>query len=135
MKDVQFRVVINLLFKFDQSAGAIEYTDYRRVRPTHLEYPGYGTKQSDGEVLIMLELWEMWSTPSLSSLSSPHWLGVVTPDRVLSMGQIKLNCVLMLNWIALNRTVFWHCNCILMLNWTVWNRTKLYTHAKLNCLK
>ena len=25
------------------------------------------------------------------------WPGVVAPDRVLSMGQIELNCVLMLN--------------------------------------
>ena len=57
----------------------------------------YDAKQSDGEVLIMLELWGMWNTPSLSSLSGPLWPGVVAPDRVLSMSQIELNCVLMLN--------------------------------------
>ena len=45
----------------------------------------------------MLELWGMWSTPSLVSLPSPLWPRVVTPDSVLSMGQIELNCVLMLN--------------------------------------
>ena len=45
----------------------------------------------------MLELGGMLSTPSLPSLLSPFWLGVVAPDRVLSMGQIQLNCVLMLN--------------------------------------
>ena len=45
----------------------------------------------------MLELWGMRSTPSLPSLPGPLWLGVVAPDRVLSMGQIELNCVLMLN--------------------------------------
>ena len=38
----------------------------------------------------MLELWEMRSNPSLLLLQSPLWPGVVTPDRVLSMGQIEL---------------------------------------------
>ena len=68
----------------------------RRVGPPPNRYPGYDTKQSDGEVPVLLELWGMWSTPSLVSL----WPGVVALDRVLSMGQIELNCVLMLNWIA-----------------------------------
>ena len=31
--------------------------------------PKYDTKQSDGEVPKMLELWGMWSTPSLPLLS------------------------------------------------------------------
>ena len=51
---------------------------------------GYDTKQSDGETPVMLENWGMWSTPSLPSLPSPLWLGVVAPDRVLSMGQIEI---------------------------------------------
>ena len=76
----------------------------------------------------------MWSTPSLSSLSCPLWSGVVASDRVLSMDRIELNCVLMLNWIAWNRTVLtfnlrtyaklnclkWNCFC--MITWIVWNR-------------
>ena len=46
----------------------------------------------------MLELWGMQSTPSLPSLSGPFFQpGVVALDRVLSMGQIELNCILMLN--------------------------------------
>ena len=65
--------------------------------PLPNECPGYDTKQSDGEVPVMLELWEMQGTPSLPSLPIPLWPGVVAPDRVLSMGQIELNCVLMLN--------------------------------------
>ena len=39
----------------------------------------------------------MWSTPSLTSLTGPLWPGVVAPDRVLSIGPIELNCILMLN--------------------------------------
>ena len=54
-------------------------------------------KQSDGETPVMLEHRGMQSTPLLSSHPGPLWIGVVAPDRVLSMGQIKLNCVLMLN--------------------------------------
>ena len=38
----------------------------------------------------MLELWVMWSTPSLPSLPGPLWPVVVEPDKVQSMGQIKL---------------------------------------------
>ena len=66
------------------------------------KYPGYDFKQSDGEVLVMLELWGIRGTPSLPSLPRPLWPGVVVPDRVLSMGQIELNLVLMLYWIAWN---------------------------------
>ena len=65
----------------------------------------YDTKQSDGEVPVMLELWGMQSTPSLPSLPGPLWPRVVAPDRVLSMSQIEVNCVLMLNWIVWNWTV------------------------------
>ena len=75
---------------------------------------------------------------------------VVTPDRVLSMGQIErnrgfesllfllLNCILLLNWIARNRTVltgklhtFAKLNC---LKWNGFFTLKLY-YAKLNCSK
>ena len=50
------------------------------------ECPAYDTKQSDGEVPAVLELWGMRSTPSLPSLPGPLWPGVVAPDRALSMG-------------------------------------------------
>ena len=45
----------------------------------------------------MLELWRMQSTPSMPSHLGPIWPVVVTPDRVLSIGQLELNSVLMLN--------------------------------------
>ena len=64
----------------------------------------YDMKQSDGEVLVTLELWGM-STPLLTSLPGAVWPRVVASDRVLSMGQIELNCVLMLNLIVWNRIV------------------------------
>ena len=66
----------------------------------------YDTTQSDGEVPVMLELWGMRSTPLLPSLPGPLWPRVVVPDRVLSISQIELNCVLMLNWIVWNTNVF-----------------------------
>ena len=92
----------------------------RGIRHPTNACPRYDTKQSDGEVLVILELWGMQRTPSLPLLLGPLCSGVVAPDRVLSMDQIELNCVLMLNWIAWNRTVF---------------TFKLCTYVKLNCLK
>ena len=62
-------------------AGALEYTDCNSL--PYNECSGYDTKQSDGEVPVMLELWGMWSTPLL--LPGPLWLGMVAPDRALSM--------------------------------------------------
>ena len=50
----------------------------------------YDTKQSDGEALVMLELWGMQSTPLLPLLPGSVWPRVVTPDRVLYMGQIEV---------------------------------------------
>ena len=50
------------------------------------ECPGYYTKQSDGEVPVMHELWGMQSISSLPLLPGPLWPGVVAPDRALSMG-------------------------------------------------
>ena len=76
----------------------------REVR-TRNQCPTYDTKQSDGEAPVMLALWGMRSTPSLPSFPGSLWPRVVTPGRVLSMGKIELNYALMLNWIALNKTV------------------------------
>ena len=55
----------------------------------------------------------MWSTPSLSSLPGPLWLGVVASDRVLSMGQ---------------RTKLWFQEFHVF-------AFKLHTYDKMNCLK
>ena len=68
-----------------QSAGAIEYTN-----SIFSESSVYDIKQSDGEDPVIMEIWGMWNTPSLPSLSGSLWLGVVAPDSVLSWGQIEL---------------------------------------------
>ena len=52
---------------------------------------------SDSEASVILELWKMQSTPSLPSLQGPVQPGMVAPDKVLSLGQIELNSVLMIN--------------------------------------
>ena len=81
----------NPVHTFPQSYGTVEYTDCFSAEsypdPPTNECRAYETKQSDGEVPVMLELWEMWNTPSLPLLPGPLWSRVVAPDRVLSMGQ------------------------------------------------
>ena len=71
-----------------QSAGAVEYTDCTSAegKTPPNKCPGHDTKQSDGEVQIMLGLWGIRSIPSLPLLSGPLWLGVVASYRALSMG-------------------------------------------------
>ena len=87
---------------FSTSAEAVEYTDCN-------EYLGYDSKQSDCEVLVMLELWGMQSTPSLSLLPGPLWPRVVAPGKGPIYGSNRSNGILMLNWIV------W-------LNWIAWNK-------------
>ena len=81
------------------------------------ECPEYDTKQSDGEFPIMLKLWGIRSTSLLLSLPSPLWPRVVALGRILSIDQIELNCVLMLNWIVWNRNVLTVCKQKLYLDW------------------
>ena len=57
-----------------------------RGKPPPKACPGYDTKQSDGEVPVMLRLWEMLSTPSLPLHTGPIGPGMITPDRTLSIG-------------------------------------------------
>ena len=45
------------------------------------ECPRYDTKQSDREVPVILELWEMRSTTLLPSLPGPLCSGVVASDK------------------------------------------------------
>ena len=53
-----------------------------RIYWLHLcKSPGYDTKQSDGEVPVMLEPRRMRSTPLLPSLPGSLWPRVVAPDK------------------------------------------------------
>ena len=61
------------------------------------ECPEYDTKESDGEVPAMLELWGIWSTLLLPSLPGPLWPRVVAPDKGPIYGLNRTNDILMLN--------------------------------------
>ena len=69
------------------------------------------TNESDGEALVMQELLGMCRTLLLPLLPGLLHLGLVAPDRVLSMVQIELFDILtaykqiMRNWIVWNSTV------------------------------
>ena len=65
--------------------------------PTDWASPGYDTKQSDGEVPVMLEVCRMQSAPSFSSFPGLLCPRVAAPVRVLSICQIDINCVHMQN--------------------------------------
>ena len=84
-----------------QSVGAVEYTDCVSAEgynhPQQVSW--YDTKQSGGEVLVMLELWEMRSTPLLPSLPGPPWSGVVAPDKgpIYGLNRTKLYTYTKLN--------------------------------------
>ena len=77
-------------------------------------------------ILNNLELWGMWSIPLLLSLQGPLWPGAVASDRDLFMSQIELNCVLMLNWIVWNRTVYMFKmdSALNIQQWLIYHKTK-----------
>ena len=50
----------------------------------------YDTKQSDGEVPVILELWKMRSVPSLPSLRGPLWPGSTWYSRNYGSNRTKL---------------------------------------------
>ena len=82
----------------------------------------------------MLELWEIQTTSSLTSLPGSIWLVVVATGiniyesnrtklcTYVKLNCLKWNCFCMLNWIGWNGTSF-DIETVLMLNWIVWNKT------------
>ena len=54
-----------------------EYRHFLAVEYTPHECPVYDTKQSDGEVPVMLEPWGIRSTSSLPLLPGSLWPGVL----------------------------------------------------------
>ena len=77
----------NYYWYLAQSAWAVEYTDCTSAEeyPPN-EFPRYDTKQSDGEVPPVLDLWGMRGTLSLPTLPGSLLPGVVASDSALSMG-------------------------------------------------
>ena len=61
-----------------------------RVERLPNESTEYDMKPSDHDTPV-LDLWGMWSNPTLPLLPSPLWPGPVVPDRVLSMAQIEIS--------------------------------------------
>ena len=61
----------------------------------------------------MLEDWGLSSTYLLPPFPGPLRPGVVAPDRVVSMSQIELNSIIMLNSIVWNRTVLYKKDLVL----------------------
>ena len=61
----------------------------QRVKISTNVYPGYDTKSSDDEALV-LELLTMWSTTTLPLLLGPLKPEVVVHFRVPSLGQMEL---------------------------------------------
>ena len=116
LKRIETEVIFAMKWKFKkvfsnrplaQSAGALEYTDC--ISAEGRNSPPPTRVQCDSEVPVML--WKMRSSPLLPSLPCPFCSGVVAPEWNLSIGEIELNSVLMLNWITWNRTVF-KFNCV-----------------------
>ena len=64
-----------------QSAGAVKYTGWISAegKDSPNECPVFDSKQLDGEVQVMLELWGMQSSPSLPLHPGKLWLGVEAP--------------------------------------------------------
>ena len=77
---IRNKTVLTLTLFIVLMAGTVEYTDIPN------ECPRYDTKLSDGEEPVILEIWGMWSTPSLPFLPGLILPGMLAPDRALSMG-------------------------------------------------
>ena len=84
----EIKLLWHLTLCIAQSAGAVEYTDCTSAEglDPFQRVSWYDTKQSHGEVPVMLGLWGIQGTPSLPLFPGPLWPGVVAPDRALSMG-------------------------------------------------
>ena len=80
-----------------QSAGGVEHSNSFSAEgkdPLRNEYPGYETKQSDGEVPVMVELWGVHSTSSIPSLPGPLDSGpVYGSNKTKLRTYAKLNCL------------------------------------------
>ena len=91
-----------------------------------------------GKDPVMFELWVMEITLLLPSLPGPVWPRVVALDRILSIGQIELKCVIIQNRFPWNKNVLtFKLRTYAKLSCLEWNRFRHWigTYAKLNCLE
>ena len=143
------RQSILALLRFSANKGTLF-----EINQLYLTWPKMYQESLSGEIISSF----------IMGFPSDKKLGTLRQKQSRCPGMIKesylwvkenINCVLMLNWIAWNRTVMtfklrtyaklnclkWNCFC--MLNWIVWKRivltfnclNKNYTYSKLNCLK
>ena len=83
--------------------------------------PGYDINSADGEPPV-LEIWRMWSIPSLPLLPRPLWPGLVVPVMVLSMVQTEpFNYLLDLKLFNGVQTNFLYWIELLVLDKNTWN--------------
>ena len=96
----------------------------RTVRITLILICSLAVKSLVQKMVRKVHYGDMGKAPTtlLPSIPGPLWSGVIIPERVLSMGQIELSCVFMLNWISWNETV---------LRFKLHTSFKLCTYAKL----
>ena len=87
-----YEIIIIIYEKNNLNQLTLEYTELHLCGGVRFpqRVSSNDSKQSDGEVAVMLELWGMRSTPLLPLLPGPPLTGVVAPDRVLSIGRIEL---------------------------------------------
>ena len=68
----------------------LTFDPYRGVKTPTTSVPRYDTKQSEGEASVMLKPLGNAEYPFIVFAPGPLWPGIVTPDRVLCIGQIEL---------------------------------------------
>ena len=84
---IKMRSAVQLVLPCSLGLKNTPTASLQRVKtPPPNKCPGYDTKRSDGEALVMLELCRMWITSSLPLLPGPLWPEVVAPNRALSIG-------------------------------------------------
>ena len=92
-KNKPYEIIANLKYGSRLGLQNTPIVSQQRGKSSTNEYPGYDMKQTDSEVLVMLELWGMLSTPSLPSTLSRR--GSTLQDLIYGSYRTvsHLNCV------------------------------------------
>ena len=92
----------------------------RGVTPVSQRVSWYDIRSFDGKAPV-LEIWGMWSTPSLPSSPGLLWTRMIAPDIVLSMDQ-KIELFDYLNWVQTNG---WYFIELVVIHNNTWNQLTL----------